>query len=99
MKNNTRPSLEKLWSLKREASAAPEPDDGDFPPALVTRIAARWAARPSASLIWERTASGALVLALIICGITVWLRPEPPSSDAMLSLFTARPAPDDGFPF
>jgi hypothetical protein len=99
MKKNTRQALDQLWSLKREASAASQPDDSDFPPALVTRIAARWAARPSTSLIWERTASGALVLALIICGVTIWLRPEPPPSDAILSLFTARPAPDDGFPF
>ena len=99
MKNHHRQSLEQLWSLKREATAALESDGSDFPPALITRIAARWATRPSAWLIWERTASGALVLALIICGITIWLRPEPPPSDAMLSLFTARPAPDDGFPF
>ncbi len=99
MKKNTRPSLEQLWSLKREAIAVPESDDSVFPPALITRIAARWAARPSTALIWERTASGALVLALIICGMTIWLRPEAPPADAMLSLFTARPAPDDGFPF
>ena len=99
MKKITRPSLDQLWSLKREVSAASESDGSDFPPDIVTRIAARWASRPSASLIWERTAAGALVLALIICGLTIWLRPEPATSDVMLSLFTARPAPDDGFPF
>lgn len=99
MKKKARQSLDQLWALKRQAPSVHEPDDSDFSASLTTRIAARWAARPSAWLIWERTASAALVLSLIICGITIWLRPEPPPSDVMLSLFTARPAPDDGFPF
>ncbi len=105
MKKDTQPSLQKLWALKREAGTSAEPDADDFPPALATRIAARWAAdgeTPGTSMLWERMMTVGLALALVICGTTAWLRPDPApdqSQDVMVSLFTARPAPDDDFPF
>lgn len=104
MKKDTQPSLQQLWKLKRE-STSKAPEAGDFPPALATRIAARWANEGPPhghSILWERLMAGGLAVALIICGTTARLRPAPSpagSQDLMLSLFTARPAPGDDFPF
>lgn len=105
MKNED--SIQRLWQLKRRfecvAATAPEEEAAANPPGMATRIAARWAAgalSPPTPVLWERVTAATLVVSLLICGSASWLRPKPPSAkDLMLSLFTARPAPDDGFPF
>lgn len=102
--------IQRLWHLKRRhkndtpaTSSADNATTPTLPPGLATRIAARWAAgadRPSATVLWERVTAGTLVASLLLCGGAAWMRPKPPpAKDLMLSLFTARPAPDDGFPF
>ena len=99
-------SLKRLWQLKREATPPPASEDtptsptSPTSPAFVTRVAAAWAAeRANPLALWERVTAGALALSLIICGLSAWLRPQPAEHDVMLTLFTARHAPNDDFPF
>ena len=93
-------SLKRLWQLKREATPPPASEDTTTSPAFVTRVAAAWAAeRANPLALWERVTAGALALSLIICGLSAWLRPQPAEHDVMLTLFTARHAPNDDFPF
>lgn len=94
--------LQRLWDLKRSLPLSTSGEDNDLPPGLATRIASRWAERGlSTGLLWERVTATALLASLVICGLTVWLRTETPPQheDLMVSLFAARPAPGDEFPF
>lgn len=95
--------LEDLIASARQTPATPQSDAGEpLPPGLATRIAARWAARPSASQVWERAAAVGFVCAIIVCASAALFRPRQPvkEPDPLLSLFYARPAaPVHDFPF
>lgn len=93
--------LKRLWQLKREAASPPAADETPTSPAVVTRVAAAWAAEHSINplALWERVTAGALALSLIVCAISAWHRPQPEEHDVMLTLFTARHASNGDFPF
>lgn len=93
--------LQRLWELKRTMPQPASVEDTDLPPGLATRIVARWAElSTSTGLLWERVTATALAMALVICGLSAWLRNDPPpQDDMMVFLFSARPVPGDEFPF
>lgn len=102
-----KPNKQALDDLLASARSVPMSEDtggesATLPPGLATRIAARWAARPSDAQVWERLTATGLAAALVVCGSAALLRPKPAveAPDAMLSLFYARPAASaDDFPF
>ena len=98
--------IQRLWQLKRLSGSdsltqTPDEETLTLQPGLATRIAARWAQeKTEVGVLWERVAAGSLAIALIVCTSAALLRPKSePAQDVMLTLFTARQAPDDGFPF
>ncbi len=105
MTNKTQQTLQRLWSIAREKRGDATAHHAMLPPGFATRFASRWAAgadQTAAPVLWERVTASVLVTALLICGATVLLRPLPPpvpEPDMLISLFKARPAPDDDFPF
>lgn len=75
--------LQHLLDLARRGR--PIPPLEELPPALATRVAARWVGssrQANAGEIWERLCWWGMGAAAVICIVTVSLHPHPPEPTA-----------------